>query len=99
MEASRVGCDGQLVDLRFVLCEMRPEKVFHFLDEWRLVEKMRFCITIAISAARSRRSRREWMGSSLSMRLKNAIARTFFSHGSFRSNPIRTITGPTIRRQ
>ena len=41
MEASRVGCDGQLVDLRFVPCEMRPEKVFHFLDEWRLVEKMR----------------------------------------------------------
>ena len=53
MEASRVGCDGQLVDLRFVPCEMRPEKVFHFLDEWRLVEKMRFCITIAISSARS----------------------------------------------
>ena len=43
MEASLVGCDGQLVDLRFVLCEVRPEKVFHFLDEWRLVEKMRFC--------------------------------------------------------
>ena len=53
MEASRVGCDGQLVDLRFVPCEVRPEKVFHFLDEWRLVEKMRFCITIAISSARS----------------------------------------------
>ena len=30
-------------------------------------------------AQRARRSRREWMGSSLSMRLKNAIARTFFS--------------------
>ena len=53
MEASRVGCDGQLVDLRFVPCKMRPEKVFHFLDELRLVEKMRFCITIAISSARS----------------------------------------------
>ena len=53
MEASRVGCDGQLVDLRFVPCEVRPEKVFHFLDEWRLVEKMRFCVTIAISSARS----------------------------------------------
>ena len=57
MEASRVGCDGQLVDLRFVPCEVlsevRPEKVFHFLDEWRLVEKLRFCITIAISSARS----------------------------------------------
>ena len=38
MEASRVGCDGQLVDLRFVPCEVRPENVFHFLDEWRLVE-------------------------------------------------------------
>ena len=32
------------------------------------------------------------------MRLKNAIVKTFFSHGSFRSNPIRTITEPTIRR-
>ena len=53
MEASRVGCDGQLVDLRFVPCEVRPEKVFQFLDEWRLVEKLRFCITIAISSARS----------------------------------------------
>ena len=100
MEASRVGCDGQLVDLRFVPCEMRPEKVFHFLDEWRLVEKMRFCITIAISSARSaRRSRREWMVSSPSMRLNNAIVKTFFSHGWFRSNQIRTITEPTIRRQ
>ena len=50
MEVSRVGCDGQLVDLRyFVPCEVRPENVFHFLHEWRLVEKMRFCITIAIS--------------------------------------------------
>ena len=38
----------KLVDLRFVPCEVRPEKVFHFLDEWRLVEKLRFCITIAI---------------------------------------------------
>ena len=53
MKASRVGCDGQLVDLRFVPCEMRPENVFHFLDEWRLVEKMRFCITIAIRSAHS----------------------------------------------
>ena len=44
MKASRVGCDGQLVDLRFVPCEVRPENVFHFLDEWRLVEKMRFCM-------------------------------------------------------
>ena len=26
------------------------------------------------------------------MRLKNAIVKTFFSHGSFRSNPIRTIS-------
>ena len=34
MEASRVGCDGQLVDLRFVPCEVRPENVY---DEWRLV--------------------------------------------------------------
>ena len=54
MEVRRVGCDGQLVELRyFVPCEVRPENVFHFLDEWRLVEKMRFCITIAISSARS----------------------------------------------
>ena len=30
------------------------------------------------------------------MRLKNAIARTFFSHGSFRSNPIRK-TSPDQR--
>ena len=37
MEASRVGCDGQLVDLRFHPCEVRPENVFSFLDEWRLV--------------------------------------------------------------
>ena len=37
MEASRVGSDGQPVDLRFVPCEVRPENVFHFLDEWRLV--------------------------------------------------------------
>ena len=37
MEASRVGCDGQLVDLRFVPCEVRPENAFHFYDEWRLV--------------------------------------------------------------
>ena len=37
MEASRVGCDGQLVDLRFHPCEVSPENVFHFLDEWRLV--------------------------------------------------------------
>ena len=54
MEASRVGCDGQLVDLRFVPCEVRPENVFHFLDEsgdW--LEKMRFCMTIAIRSARS----------------------------------------------
>ena len=32
------------------------------------------------------------------MRLKNAIVKTFFSPGSLRSNPIRTITEPTIRR-
>ena len=31
------------------------------------------------------------------MRLKNAIVKTFFSHGSFPLNPIRTITEPTIR--
>ena len=29
------------------------------------------------------------------MRLKNAIVKTFFSHGSFRSKPIRTITDRT----
>ena len=33
MEASRVGCDGQLIDLRFVPCEVRPENLFHFYDE------------------------------------------------------------------
>ena len=37
MEASRVGSDGQPVDLRFVPCVVRPENVFHCLDEWRLV--------------------------------------------------------------
>ena len=48
MEASRVGCDGQLVDLRFVPCEVRPENVFQFLDEWRLVENMRFYLGAAL---------------------------------------------------
>ena len=99
MEASRVGCDGQLVDLRFVPCEVRPENVFHFLDEWRLVGEDAVLYDNRDTAQRARRSRREWMGSSPSTRLKNAIAKTFFSHGSFRSNPIRTITEPTIRRQ
>ena len=50
-------------------------------------------------AQSSRRSRCEWMGSSPSMRPKNAIGKTLSSSASFRSNPIRTITGPTIRRQ
>ena len=39
------------------------------------------------------------MGSSPSMRPKNAIGKTLSSSPSFRSNPIRTITGPMIRRQ
>ena len=30
MEASRVGCDGQLVDLRFHPCEVRPRERFPF---------------------------------------------------------------------
>ena len=33
------------------------------------------------------------------MRPKNAIGKTLSSSPSFRSNPIRTITGPMIRRQ
>ena len=54
IEASHVGCDAQLVDLRFVPCEVRPENVFHFYDkngDW--LEKMLFCITIAIRSAHS----------------------------------------------
>ena len=50
-------------------------------------------------AQRSRRSCREWMGSSPSMRPKNAIGTTLSSSASLGSNPIRTITGPTIRQQ
>jgi hypothetical protein len=36
MEASNVGSEGQLIDLRSVPCEMRPENTFHFYDERRL---------------------------------------------------------------
>ena len=36
MEASSVGCEGQLIGLRSVPCEMRPENIFHFYDERRL---------------------------------------------------------------
>jgi len=36
MEASSVGCDDQLVDLRSVPCELRPENIFHIYDERRL---------------------------------------------------------------
>ena len=53
MEASRVGCDGQLVDLRFVPCEVRPENVSTFTTNGDWLEKMRFCITIAIRSAHS----------------------------------------------
>jgi hypothetical protein len=54
MEASRVGCDGQLVDLRFHPCEVRPRERFRIFStngDW--LEKMRFCMTIAIRSARS----------------------------------------------
>jgi len=37
MEASIVGCDDQLVHLRSVPCEMRPENIFQIYDEQRLV--------------------------------------------------------------
>ena len=33
MEASNVGCNAQLVDLRFVPCEVRPENV-HVVIGW-----------------------------------------------------------------
>ena len=36
MEASSVGCDDQLVDLRSVPCEMRAENIFQIYDEQRL---------------------------------------------------------------
>jgi hypothetical protein len=36
MEASIVGCDDQLVHLRSVPCEMRPENIFQIYDEQRL---------------------------------------------------------------
>ena len=37
MEANIVGCDDQLVHLRSVPCEMRPENIFQMYDEQRLV--------------------------------------------------------------
>ena len=37
MEASIAGCDDQLVHLRSVPCEMRPENIFQIYDEQRLV--------------------------------------------------------------
>ena len=37
MEANIVGCDDQLVHLRSVPCEMRPENIFQIYDEQRLV--------------------------------------------------------------
>ena len=39
MEASIVGCDDQLVHLRSVPCEMRPENIFQIYDECRLAGK------------------------------------------------------------
>ena len=39
MEASSVGCDDQLVDLRSVPCEMRAENIFQIYDECRLAGK------------------------------------------------------------
>ena len=98
MEASSVGCDDQLVDLRSVPCEMRAENIFQIYDEQRLAgeDADLYHNGDMLSA---RRSRRDWMGSSPSMRPKNAIGKTLSSSASFRSNPIRTITGPTIRRQ
>ena len=36
MEASSVGCDVQLVDLRSVPSEMRLENIFQIYDEQRL---------------------------------------------------------------
>ena len=39
MEASNVGSEGQLIDLRSVPCEMRPENIFQIYDEQRLVEE------------------------------------------------------------
>jgi len=77
MEASSVGCEGQLVDLRSVPCEMHPENIFHFYDERRLAGEDACCfVSQPRYAQRTRRSRREWMVSSPSMRLKNAIGKT-----------------------
>ena len=39
MEASSVGCDDQLVDLRSVPCERRSENIFQIYDECRLAGK------------------------------------------------------------
>ena len=39
MEASSVGCVDQLVDLRSVPCEMRPENIFQIYDECLLAGK------------------------------------------------------------
>ena len=89
-------------DLRSVPSEMRLENIFQIYDEQRLAgEDAAGCCSVSQRryAQRSRRSRREWMGSRPSMRPKNAIGKTLSSRASFCSNPIRTITGPTIRLQ
>ena len=45
MEARSFGCEGQLVDLRSVPCEMHPENIFHFYD------KRRFGYSLCLSGA------------------------------------------------
>ena len=86
---------------RPALCAERNAVGEHLPDLRRTAIGWRGCCFVSQRryAQRSRRSCREWMGSSPSMRPKNAIGTTLSSSASLGSNPIRTITGPTIRQQ